>query len=227
MIGGTLDGDLSTLGDAQRLVWMPAHQSLGAIWSSRTLSNGRLYSVVDWRANRLVDAIAKAFANENAVPNTLILFTLSARAACRHSTAVLGYVTHEANNHVVQVVRDDGSTVNVVKRDVMEPAHKRLRKVKEPLKPPVATVTKQASSEPLHPVTPETMPFSNRVAKRPHSHCVALRQHNKRARLLNEQLLLERVKAMGAACTANPENRDSATGRMRALAERVRARAIQ
>ncbi len=86
LIGGTVDGDFTALADPRRLVWMPAHQGFGAIFS-KTLSNGKLYSVVDWRANRLVDAIAKCFANGMLVPDYFISLTMSARLSCKHSVA--------------------------------------------------------------------------------------------------------------------------------------------
>ena len=120
MIGSTLDGDLSALADAATLIWLPAHLGFSAV-GQRVLSNGKIFTMLDWRANRLVDALAKAFANDMAAPNSLTTVVLSARVAQKHSLALLGCVTHMANNHTVQVTRDDGTTTNVTKRDVTEP----------------------------------------------------------------------------------------------------------
>ena len=46
-----------------KLVWMPAHTSTGAVREAK-LSNGTRLSMLDWRANRLVDALAKISALE-------------------------------------------------------------------------------------------------------------------------------------------------------------------
>ena len=62
-----MDGNIATLVEDGQLVWMPAHQPLRAI-DSETLSNGNLLTGVDWRANRLVDALAKMAATTGKAP---------------------------------------------------------------------------------------------------------------------------------------------------------------
>jgi hypothetical protein len=58
MIANNLDGDIATLTRDKLLVWMPAHQSPDAI-NSAMKSNGVEVTSIEWRANRLVDALAK------------------------------------------------------------------------------------------------------------------------------------------------------------------------
>ncbi len=151
---------------------------------------------------------------------------MSARIACKHSVAILGQVTHAANNHVVQIVRDDGSTMNKVKRDVTEPAHKRTRRFKEPPKPSSGDAPPPIVVPPP-PVESSVPLFLQRVAKRANPVTHAALQHRKRARLADEQCLRQRVNAIGALCTASPSLEGSATHRLQALAERVKAKAAQ
>ena len=49
--------------EAQQLVWLPAHTTTNAVGEAK-LSNGRRLSMIGWRANRLVDALAKLSALE-------------------------------------------------------------------------------------------------------------------------------------------------------------------
>ena len=61
-IGQSLDGTLDDLTGNRNLVWLPAHQTTSAI-QKKVLSNGRYMTTVDWRANRLVDALARSHEN--------------------------------------------------------------------------------------------------------------------------------------------------------------------
>ena len=56
MIAVILDNDITRL--SPYLTWMPAHISKGAI-GTRKKSNHREVTAVDYRANRLVDLLAK------------------------------------------------------------------------------------------------------------------------------------------------------------------------
>jgi hypothetical protein len=47
--------------DAQQLIWMPAHGSAGTVGVARKSDESRV-TLIDWRANRLVDALAKSAA---------------------------------------------------------------------------------------------------------------------------------------------------------------------
>jgi len=118
VIAAALDGDLANLTREKKLVWLPAHQTTAAI-GERLLSNGRLFSAIDWRANRLVDALAKKAAAERQAPAAITRLLGSAKAAVRHAAALLGEVTHAANNHRTNVTGPDGSVHVKVVRDAM------------------------------------------------------------------------------------------------------------
>ncbi len=113
-IGHALDGDSDQLSDL--LVWMPAHQTLHAVGSAKS-SDGELLTAIDWRANRLVDAMAKLHAHRR-LPSSGTATTLrAARLAARHAAQQLGQVTHAANNAQRSVRQEDGSTTTVTVRD--------------------------------------------------------------------------------------------------------------
>ena len=67
-----------------KVVWMPAHKTHLAIGSVH-LSNGVPLSATDWRANRLVDCLAKAAAKSLAAPRDVSAFLRSADAAAAHA----------------------------------------------------------------------------------------------------------------------------------------------
>ena len=98
-----LDPTLSDLGVP--LLWSPAHLTLQTA-VTRTKSNGGRVTVRDWRANRLVDSLAKKGAGLHRVPKEVRDFAASAYTAACHSLALLGAVTKAANHH--QVVGPDG-----------------------------------------------------------------------------------------------------------------------
>ena len=114
-LASCLDGSLAPLADGF-LVWAPAHCTLSAALMSRR-SDGQFCNEVDWRANRLADAVAKAAARVNAAPGTVIDLIRDARSALAHAAAVLGAVTHAANHHPVSTTRPDGSVSTTLCRD--------------------------------------------------------------------------------------------------------------
>ena len=135
IIANSLDGQIEQIVQRGNLVWMPAHQPLSAIGNAM-LSNGKLLSGVDWRANRLVDALAKAAAETMRAPRALRCLLESGRAAVKHRAALLAVVTHAANNHKELAQRPDGSWGTQTRRDAQQPdGH--VRKQRRLLKPPV------------------------------------------------------------------------------------------
>jgi len=116
VIAAALDGDTASLERDGRLVWMPAHQSMAAIGAKR-LSNGVYMNAVDWRANRLVDALAKQAAATRQAPAAVLRLLKSAKAAVRHAAALLGQVTHASNNHRSVTTLADGTQVVRTCRD--------------------------------------------------------------------------------------------------------------
>ncbi|CAK0861050.1 unnamed protein product, partial [Prorocentrum cordatum] len=94
-VSALLDGDTSEPLVAGRLTWMPAHGSVASIGAARR-SDGHVVTAVDWRANRLADAAAKAAAGSP--PECAAGAQLFGQAECpvAHEGAILGAVTHAA-----------------------------------------------------------------------------------------------------------------------------------
>jgi hypothetical protein len=131
--------DLSTLTSTGLLVWVPAHHSHNSVGEAK-LSNGIRLSHVDWRANRLVDKLAKTAAGARCAPEFVVELAAGLDAATAHAAALLGIVTHAANNHKVTEVGDGGAIITRIARDsVDKPQHKRAA-VPTPRVSPVPSV---------------------------------------------------------------------------------------
>ena len=123
-IANILDGDLTTLERTNLLVWQPAHQSVQSI-GQRHGSDGKKITAIDWRANRLVDALAKQAAEQVRATKEARNLVDSCREAVRHAACCLGQVTFAANNHKVERVGEDGKMHSAILRDSQEaPAKK-------------------------------------------------------------------------------------------------------
>ena len=125
-IGNAMDGNISRLRSDGLLVWVPAHQSSAAI-GIKVLSNGDKLSDVDWRANRLADALAKQAASQRQAPVAILRILESGRAAVRHAASLLGRVTQAANNCQLAVVLPDGSQQLRACRDAQQHICQRRR----------------------------------------------------------------------------------------------------
>ena len=117
LIAPTLDFDLQTAAD--RVTWMPAHTSQAAVGHAKD-SKGNRISSIWWRANRLVDFLAKSAASPLRVPKWFCNALQDANDLCRHNAAKLGQVTHAANNFKKEVTTDGGGTQEVIVRDSVE-----------------------------------------------------------------------------------------------------------
>ena len=104
-VGHTLDADIKQISEAERLSWMPAHQSLSMI-GERQLPDGTRLTAVDWRANRLADALAKQAATRFALPKEALELLASGAAAVKYAAGILGRATWGANNCKVTKVDD-------------------------------------------------------------------------------------------------------------------------
>ena len=165
-IAEILDGDITALARGDLLVWQPAHQTAHAI-GERVCSNGRRLSTIDWRANRLVDALAKQAAAAVRTTKEATQLVASARVAALHAACCLGQVTHEANNHRVTRVDAEGKEVVVTVRDA-EPAPRRTKRPRaecEGRPAPAAEPCSSSSLEHVQPWTPAAP--GSRPAKRP------------------------------------------------------------
>ena len=127
LIADTIDLDISALLLGNKLAWVPAHQTLKAVGEVK-LSNGCRLSIVDWRANRLVDKLAKVAAEELQRPRSTLQLLASAEAASAHAACLLGIVTFAANNCIEETCNADGTIARKVLRDSADrPRAKRAR----------------------------------------------------------------------------------------------------
>jgi len=105
-----------------RMRWMASHGSRATIGVA-TLSDGSPITRGHWRANRLVDALARCAAEGVRVPAQARRLLKTAEQATRHEAAVLGLATHAASNHRISAVRPDGSYFWATRRDAYPPAY--------------------------------------------------------------------------------------------------------
>ena len=124
-----LDGDITTLASLERVVWQPAHLTVQAV-GQRRCSDGSKLTTVAWRANRLVDALAKQAANTIRATESTRKLVKSATTAALHSACLLGQVTFAANNHKVEQVNEEGCKVTIVKRDAQLAPRRRPQALK-------------------------------------------------------------------------------------------------
>ena len=80
-------------------------------------SDGRAVTPVDWRANRLADAIAKRRAYAEAAPRADVARVEEACRAAATVAAVLGVVTMAANRYPDSRTTTSGAVVQVFRRD--------------------------------------------------------------------------------------------------------------
>jgi hypothetical protein len=204
VIAHALDGRLQKLTDGHMLSWVPAHQSIAMI-GEKQLPDGTRLSAIDWRANRLADALAKLAAGRRLLPKGASDLLKSGEAAVRYAAGILGMATRGANECKVSQVDQDGKEVTRTMRDATEAPRvygkRKLPVVEAPPPAKVArTVRVEAWTEP----------------KRPS----AVRVANKRQREAGEQRLRDRVEEIGQALCVPPD-RKSASERTAALRARV------
>ncbi|CAK0821986.1 unnamed protein product [Prorocentrum cordatum] len=111
-----LDGDVSGLAMSGKFTWMPAHGTAAVIGTARR-SDGIAVAAVDWRANRLADAVAKAAAGCPPQRVAAQHLLLDAEKLVAHEAAVFGAVTYAANHHERVELGLDGRPRRVLERD--------------------------------------------------------------------------------------------------------------
>jgi len=156
LIGGCLDG--TTWRDAaDMMTWMPAHGSRGVIGIALK-SNNETVTAIDWRANRLADALAKAAASRFRIPSGTRRAIATALRTYEQAAAVAGIVTRAANNHCVSATAQDGTYVHRRLRDALPPASRPTSsKAAQPVEgPTLATATAAATLAPTASATPLT-----------------------------------------------------------------------
>ena len=220
LIAHFLDGDTASLSREGRLVWMPAHQSVAAIGEKR-LSNGRVLSTVDWRANRLADALAKQAAASRQGKLDVLRMLHSGKVAVRHAAALLGQVTHASNNHRVVTLAADGSQHVTILRDSQSRAPGRQMQGAS-----CSTATRLAGVTAPEPPLQFAADILARVtAPEPTKRKAAAdrtRVEVAKRRRLQEQALLQRRVEEVAAHSTQPAT--SATERMAGVRQRVLSR---
>ena len=210
-ISSHLDCRISVLCKDGVLTWMPAHQSLGMIGETRR-SDGKRLTVLDWRANRLVDGLAKQEARERLMPSAVEKLLESGVAAVRHAAVQLGRVTHAANNHPSHEVGPDGQQVTKLLRDATQAAKTYKRKATELLAQPVKKVGPK-------PCTAKAWAETGKVARRPNPKTL----HDARVRGYQAACTKRRVEAIGSALKPSASTASTASKR-EAFEERVRSR---
>ena len=114
-VGAVLDGDLKCP-LRHGMCWMPAHGGVHTI-NVATKSNGATITAVDWRANRLVDALAKAAANSVRIDAGSRRMLGNAAAAAEYGAALAGATGQAANTCVQHSLTASGQSVRTVCRD--------------------------------------------------------------------------------------------------------------
>ena len=94
---------------------MPAHQSLARALD-KTKSNGKLLTMIEWRAKGLAGALAKKAGPRDELIEKVEAMVQAADDTTVHQVGVLGLATHAANNFKVEVTTSKGTS----KRDVFE-----------------------------------------------------------------------------------------------------------
>ena len=215
MIAHATDGEVDVLVSSGNLVWMPAHKSHHAVGSA-LLSNGTVLSTTDWRANRLVDCLAKAAAKSLAAPREVSAFLRSADAAAAHAACLLGIVTHAANNFRAPMDTDGGGDVIRIIRDSVDRPRgtqpsEHARADSCPPGASVAAPGTTTTSSPPPPIAPWRAPTPQVHANRLHKSA-------------SERALVRRVEEIGAQLLPS-RNKTSASERLNALAARIRGKA--
>ena len=160
MIFQTLDGGISPDDVEKVLTWMPSHGSKAVIGHA-IKSDGTVVSALDWRANRLVDALAKAAAGRGRVDDSIKAFWDDAGETVEFCAATLGMVTFAANNFRESSLRADGSYVYAHRRDAcpipfLDPTQRPLRRTARGRDAASAAASASAASAPPPPPTAST-----------------------------------------------------------------------
>ena len=201
-IADTLGTDISMLMTTGLLVWLPAHLSHDAVGEVK-LSDGSRLTPVDWRANRLADKLAQVAAGTRAEPKHVVDLLESFDAASAYAAALLGVVTHAANNHNVTEVDEAGNLVTRTKRDSMaKPGHKRPQGPRPMPAPPAPARAQSAAPKLCAPWRP------------PKEETAAARKRREQQEAVNR-----RVEAIGCSLRPRP-----GTPTLSAVQERIRAR---
>ena len=181
-------------------------------------------SWAQWRANRLVDLLAKAAATRARLPKRLFEFTKAADTLHTHLAARLGMVTYAATNfertaydahgkEIVQVVRDSAGQRPQWPRTWRRFPPQQLR---QQVAQPTAAASSGTSTAPAAGPTPRTSPpLTTKEKRRRLTEC-----HLQQQRVSSARQVANHLAATSLAPTTSPP----ACDRMAALRDRIRAR---
>ena len=201
LIAGAIGKDVSSLMTEGLLVLVPAHLAHSAVGEAK-LSDGTRLTAVDWRSNRLVDKLAKIAAGANCEPKSITELVVSLEAATSHAAALLGIVTHAANNHKIKVTNEQGQeVVRTVRDSVDKPKGKRPPPAKAAQAPVAAAKQPAVHKEPAPWRPPRTVSAATRERRAQH------------------EALDRRVEAIGSSL-----RRRASSAPLAAVQERIRAR---
>ena len=100
---------------------MPAHMSLDACTKVK-LADGSSVSPLSWRANRLVDAVAKRASLRDRASLRIVKFLEASNPFVRNKGRILAQATYRANHCSMTVLDADGNhTVRVVRDATAKP----------------------------------------------------------------------------------------------------------
>ena len=228
LIGKAADNRIEALVQERLLVWIPAHTTAAAIVRAK-LSNNKLMTVVDWRANRLVDALAKACAND-VLPMAMITDLVnSGGEATKHAAALLGAVTHTANNFKVKEFGPDNEIITKTLRDSQKVEYAvKVKRKREPTivkeKSPATAIAQPVLPPAADEVASDTDADDHATSRRKSTKKTEYAAARKRSlATLEAERLCRRVTEIVAACTSSPSALSGAE-RLEALKRRVRAR---
>ena len=214
MISGVIEGGFAQA--AAQVTWIPAHISAARMAAyPPSTSAGVPMTWRQWRANRLVDLLAKAAASQSRLPQHVLKWMRTADTLHVHMAATLGVVTHAATHFEHTAIGPGGRQVTHVSRDSAGQRPRRPRTWRrfppqQAQQPPTSSSSTAAGS--VRPVA-------------------LLAPREKRRRLSEAHQSHERVQAAKrvaahlAAIELQPSSAPSAADRMAALRARVQAKA--
>ena len=214
----SLDGDFDSARKVLR--WMPAHVSAADLERNAPKdSTGQPITPLMWRANRLVDALAKAAVGPVRLHKSALALVRTATLAARHHAALLAVVTHAATSYMVEVVSPDGQQHSERRRDSTGRRPVVNRGARSLLHPPAPVQLAQPPPPP-----PPVGSFAGAAASLASRRRAARLRHELReatADARNLALCLAQRRQQEAMV---PNHGPTATERLDALRERVRQR---
>jgi len=223
MVAHILEDSGDTAAACKQTIWMPSHGSLASV-GTVLKSNCTPVSTLDWRANRLVDALAKKAAAEFRLPAEIRHLLGNAEDTLERALAQLGFVTHCANNLKVCDNREDGTPFWRVARDStgQKPTATHVGKCKkrsfEVMQCP-ALADQQGLMVPIDTSASDLGAYFATVNRR-----VKARHAQRDHVIRNEILFQEHWRSNRQNLLLRPSVPGDASGRLVALRQRVRAR---